>query len=153
MDIIKNLNYRLSYDEEDICHGGEEKIRKVLNASPVQLPEDYIEFLKFISGDKNYGISLFVDEGNLEIVIYSAEMALVKREEFNFPSTKEFMERAWLLGDDLGGLVYFYGEGRDGFGIYRGSAGGLNYEYAKKIADSLTEFLVNGVGIDIAITL
>ena len=58
-----------------------------------------------------------------------------------------------VLVDRMDGLVYFYGEGKQGFGLYRGSAGGLDYNYAAKIADSLTDFLVNGTGIDTAITL
>lgn len=154
MDIIKMLNQRLSFDEEEICYGGEEKIKKVLSESPVILPEDYIEFLLSVSGDGNYGISFPVDEGGEEIVIWSAETALLKKyEDFNLPFYKEFLEHAWLLGDDLGDFVYFYGEGTEGFGIYRGSAGSLNFNNAAKIANSLTDFLVNGTGIDVAITL
>ncbi len=49
--------------------------------------------------------------------------------------------------------MYFYGEGNEGFGIYRAEAGALDIRDSDKIADSLTEFLVNGIGIDIAITL
>lgn len=42
---------------------------------------------------------------------------------------------------DLGDLVYFYGEGKEGFVLYRGDVGGLGFEYVKKIADTLTLFL------------
>lgn len=153
MDILKNLNKRLSIEEGGICCGGEEKIDIILDKSPVQLPEDYIVFLKTISGDENCGISFLVDGDWAEIYIWSAGVALMKREEFEIFPDDDFMQSTWSLGDDLGGLVYFYGEGKDGFGIYRTSAGTMCFEDAKKIASSLTEFLVDGVGIDVAITL
>jgi len=154
MDIISNLNERLTIVKDRVCHGGEDKIKKVLIESPVKLPDDYIELLRIISGDENSGISFQVDDGGLEIFIWSAKLALEKRNrEFNYPFYKKFMSCTWMLGDDVGDLIYFYGEGNEGFGIYRGEAGGLDYNDADKIADSLTEFLVNGVGIDIATSL
>jgi len=155
MDIISNLNKRLTMVEGGIWHGGEDKIKKVLSESPVKLPNDYIEFLKLISGkEKSLGISFLVDDKGHEIFIWSAEMALNKRNlDFNFPFYKDFTDCTWMLGDDLGDLIYFYGEGNEGFGIYRSEAGGLDIGDSDKIADSLTDFLVNGVGIDIAITL
>ena len=51
----------------------------------------------------------------------------------------------------MGDKVYCYGEGKDGFGIYSIDAGGLGFEYANKIADTLTDFLVKGIGIDGAV--
>ena len=50
-------------------------------------------------------------------------------------------------------LVFFYAEGKDGFGIYRDEAGNLYVRDGEKIADTLTDFLVKGTGIDIALTL
>ena len=156
MDILKNLNHRLSLVEGAACYGGEEDVKRVVSESPIQLPEDYTEFLKSISGGDDGGVEFLVDDGGLEIVIWDASMAMEKREEFSFPSSHDFMEKVWLIGDDLGDLVFCYGEGEEGFGIYRVSAGVLSLsalDFAKKIADTLTDFLVEGVGIDIATTL
>ena len=154
MKIIKNINERLTYGEGDFCYGGDEKIKKVLSESPVKLPDDYIEFLRSISGDKNVGIGFQVDKGGAMIFIWSAEVALEKRNrEFNYSFNKDFMNCTWMIGDDVGDLIYFYGEGNGGFGIYRAEAGALDINDSDKIADSLTEFLVEGVGIDVAITL
>lgn len=61
-------------------------------------------------------------------------MALEKLEEFNQPSNQKFIGNAWLFGDDLGDLVYFFGTGKDGFGLYRTSAGWLSFENAEKIS-------------------
>ncbi len=85
--------------------------------------------------------------------IWDAKVALNKFKEFNRGYTKEFLQRVWLIGDDLGDLIYFYGNGNSGMGLYRTSDGDMSFEYADKVADSLTEFLVDGVGIDVAITL
>ena len=154
MNIIANINQRLSFDKDRVCYGGEDKIKKVLSESPIKLPDDYIEFLRTISGGENVGITFEVEDEGLDISIWSAEVTLKRRiEDFSYPGYRDFMECSWLVGDDLGDLVYFYGEGSEGFGLYRGSVGALDYNYADKIADSLTDFLVNGIGIDIAVSL
>lgn len=154
MNILDKLNERLAIVEGKVCHGGEDYIKKILRESPVNLPDDYIEFLRSISGDKNVGIGFQVDKGGAMIFIWSAEVALEKRNrEFNYSFNKDFMNCTWMIGDDVGDLIYFYGEGKGGFGIYRAEAGALDINDSDKIADSLTEFLVEGVGIDVAITL
>lgn len=153
MDIIKNINERLTFDEDEICSGGEKDIERIIRVSPVPLPQDYIEFLKQISGEGSYGPEFEVEGEGVSIWIWSAQMALEKLEEFNEPFNQKFIRKAWMFGNDLGDLVYFYGEGKDGFGLYRTSAGALGFEWADKISDTLTDFLVNGIGIDIATTL
>ncbi len=153
MNIIENVNERLSFDKDEICAGGEKEIEEIIRVSPVSLPQDYIEFLKQISGEGSYGPEFEVEDEGLSISIWSAKMALEKSEEFNQPFNQGFISNVWLFGDDLGDLVYFFGTGKDGFGLYRTSAGALGFENAEKISDTLTDFLVNGVGIDIATSL
>lgn len=159
MDILKNLNPRLTLKADEVIPGGEEDIKKVLSESKIQLPEDYIEFLKQISGGE-FGVSFQVDNDCQEIWIWSAGFALEKRDEFYAPFLGEasylddVFQNAWFIGDDVGDLVYCYGKGKDGIGIYRTTAGVLEYdEMTDKIADTLTDLLVKGVGIDAALTL
>ena len=153
MNIIENINKRLVFDRDEICAGGEEDIEEVVRVSPVPLPEDYIAFLEQVSGEDSYGPEFVVEDKGPSIWIWSARIALEKSEEFNQPFTRKFISNAWLFGNDLGDLVYFFGTGKDGFGLYRTSAGFLDLEDAEKISDTLTEFLVHGVGIDIATSL
>lgn len=153
MNIIENVNERLAFDKDEICAGGEKYIEEIIRASPVPLPKDYIEFLKQISGEGSYGPEFEAEDEGLSIWIWSAKMALEKLEEFNQPFNQEFINNAWLFGNDLRDLVYFFGTGKDGFGLYRTSDGCLSFENAEKISDTLTDFLVNGVGIDIATSL
>ena len=151
MNIIENINKKLVFDKDEICAGGENDIEEIIRISPVPLPKDYIEFLKDVSGEDSYGPVFEVEDEGLSI--WSAKMALEKLEEFNQPFNQKFISNAWLFGNDLGDLVYFFGTGKDGFGLYRTSAGCLALENAEKISDTLTDFLVNGVGIDIATSL
>lgn len=153
MNIIENINERLAFDKDEICAGGEKDIEEIIRISPIPLPEDYIDFLKQTSGEDSYGPEFIVDDDEASIWIWSANMALEKLSELNQPSNQEFFSNAWLFGNDLGDLVYFFGTGKDGFGLYRTSAGRLSVQSAEKISDTLTDFLVNGVGIDIATTL
>ncbi|MDE7207439.1 MAG: SMI1/KNR4 family protein [Lachnospiraceae bacterium] len=153
MNIIENINERLAFDKDEICAGGEKDIEEIIRISPIPLPEDYIDFLKQTSGEDSYGPEFIVDDDEASIWIWSANMALEKLSELNQPSNQAFFGNAWLFGNDLGDLVYFFGTGKDGFGLYRTSAGRLSVQSAEKISDTLTDFLVNGVGIDIATTL
>lgn len=154
MDILKNINHRLTFIESEANYGGEEEIKKVLRESPIQLPEDYIDFLRQIPGEDSFGLSFQVDNSRKEIWIWSAGFALEKRDEFYAPFLEDFFRNAWLIGCDVGDLIYCYGKGKEGFGIYRTEDSSLCLDdMAEKIADSLTDFLVNGVGIDVSITL
>ena len=153
MNMIENINERLTFDEDEICAGGEKEIEEIIRVSPVPLPEDYIAFLRQISGEGSYGPEFEVDDGSLSIWIWSANMALEKLEEFDRPSNQKFLCQAWMFGDDLGDLVYFFGEGKEGPGLYRTSVGALGFASAVKISDTLTDFLVKGTGIDTATTV
>ena len=153
MNIIENINERLDFDKDEICADGEKDIEEIIRVSPVTLPKDYIEFLKQISGEGSYGPEFEVEGEGLSIWIWSAKMALEKLREFDWSFNQKFIRNAWLFGNDLGDLVYFFGEGKDGFGLYRTSAGALGFENAEKISDTLTDFLVNGIGIDVATKL
>lgn len=154
MDILKNLNHRLTFIEGEASCGGEDVIKRVLSESPIQLPEDYIEFLRQISGEDSLGLSFQVDNSKKEIWIWSAGFALEKRDEFYISVLDDFFQNAWLIGCDVGDLVYCYGKGKEGFGIYRTEDSSLCFDdMTVKIADTLTDFLVGGVGIDSSITL
>ena len=160
MDILKNLNHRLMVDSDSVgvVPGGDEDIKKVIEQSPIQLPEDYLNFLHTISGNEGSGISFLVDQdvdpdSTLSIFIFSASYSFEVLKEFLYPiPDDEFFKNAWMIGDDLGDFVYYYAKGNEGFGLYRDEGGSLCIERAEKIADSLTDFLVKGVGIDVAIT-
>ena len=104
MDILKNLNSRLTLTDDEVIPGGEEDIKKVLSESKIQLPEDYIDFLRQISGGDSQGVSFQVDDGRQEIWIWSAGFALEKRDEFLDPfldedsHLDEELQSVWFIG-------------------------------------------------------
>lgn len=154
--MLESINERLVFDKDEVCAGGEKEVEEVVRLSPIPLPQDYVDFLKEISGEDSDGVEfeIAMEEGSASIWLWSAQMAKEKFDEFNEPFNKDFMNQAWLIGCDLGDLVYCYGKGKDGFGIYRTEDGSLSFDdMTEKIADTLTDFLINGVGVDIAITL
>lgn len=169
MSIVENLNKRLEIIDGEPCQGGEDAVKQVIEASPVPLPQDYIEFLKEISGttdeqEECYGLELGAkapdsadNEYEGSLWIFSAQAALNTHTEYKIDSAPlydDIIDKIWLIGNDLGDLLYFYCKGKDGFGIYREEAGSLvDLNQAEKIADTLTDFLVGGTGIDTAITL
>ena len=145
VSIIDNINKQLKFDKGEIHPGGKEVIKQIVDKTPIQLPADYYEFLSCISGTGNIG--------SIPICLWSANRALGMQNEFAHPLKENFISKVWFIGDDLGDMVYFYGFGNDGFGVYFLEVGSLGFEYANKIADTLTDFLVNGVGIDVITAL
>ena len=162
LNILENLNSRLLLIDGNPCYGGEDTVRQVIETSPIPLPEDYISFLREISGDtseENSGVEIKIiipddEDSTLSLAFDSAQAALWRYKEykeFEAPLYDDIIDKVWLVGCDLGDLLYFYGEGKDGFVLYVAEAGTFCLEDSDKIADSLTDFLVKGVGIDIAI--
>ena len=155
VSIIDNINKQLKFDKDEVYPGGKEIIKQIVEKAPIQLPADYYEFLSCISGTGNIGSIEFEiesddeDIGNIPICLWSANRALSMQNEFAHSMKENFISKVWFIGDDLGDMVYFYGFGNDGFGVYFVEAGSLGFEYAYKIADTLTDFLVNGAGIDV----
>lgn len=160
MYILNNLNENIQIVDGNPCYGGEDAVKQATETSPIPLPEDYIEFLKSISGETNDGqenpgpeFEVKVQDHLASLWIFSAQQALEKYNEYKYDSAPIYdhiIDQIWLIGNDLGDLLYFYGKGKDGFGLYVADGGALYFEDADKIADTLTDFLVKGVGIDTA---
>ena len=160
MNILDHLNEKIQLVDGAPCYGGEDAVKQVVATSPISLPEDYLAFLRSISGaaddeDENAGVEfeVTVKDDALSLWIFSAQFALEKYAEYKedaAPLYDDIIDKIWPVGNDLGDLLYFYGEGKDGFGLYVAEEGALFLESADKIADTLTDFLVKGTGIDTA---
>ena len=89
--------------------------------------------------------------------IYSAQQALKMRPEYeeiySYTDSNGIIDQIWLIGNDLGDLYYFYGQGKEGFGLYVAEDSAIYFENADKIADTLTDFLVKGIGFNTAFWL
>lgn len=162
MDILEHLNDKIQIINGPPCYGGEDIVRQLVETSPVPLPEDYIDFLKSISGetdDENVGLVFGIKKkDDIQLMqIYSAQQALKLRPEYkeiySFPDSNGIIDQIWLIGNDLGDLHFFYGKGEEGFGLYVAEDSAIYFENADKIADTLTDFLVNGIGFNTAFWL
>ena len=61
---------------------------------------------------------------------------------------QKYIPCALAIGDNEGGEVILYCEGKNGFGLYKVGFGNLDINDAKFISTSLTSLLVEGVGVD-----
>ncbi len=50
MNVLEHLHERIQIVDGEPSYGGEDVVNKAVETSPVPLPEDYIEFLRSISG-------------------------------------------------------------------------------------------------------
>ena len=146
MNMINQLNERFSIVEKERIKSGKTGISEVLAKSPFKLPDDYISFLECISGKAGEGIWLEAD-GWCPIAIYSAQEALAKMRTYGL-----YAYDVWIIGDDIGDAAYFYKKDESGTAIYYepdlGALGAPDHEM-EKVADTLTDFLVKGIGIDV----
>lgn len=62
---------------------------------------------------------------------------------------QDYIPHALAIGDDEGGKVIFYAEGKEGFGLYLVGFGNLDLDDAVYIAPSLEALLIEGIGAEI----
>ena len=62
---------------------------------------------------------------------------------------QDYIPQALAIGDDEGGKVIFYAEGKEGFGLYLVGFGNLDLDDAVYIAPSLETLLIEGIGAEI----
>lgn len=148
MDIIQNLNKRLKLSDETIGYrkATDEDIKKLKTYAKIELPDDYIEFLRQIMGVGCNGLGFIIDD-SIEFEFWPVDQILYQRTDF--PFLEEKLPNGLIIGTDLGDNFLFYGQREEGIALYYVEDGCIGYEYATKIADSLVEFMVNGVGIDL----
>ena len=66
MNLLECLNEKIQIIGGTPCDGGEDIVRELAKTSPILLPEDYIDFLKTISGNTDDGnVGLYLLHANL----------------------------------------------------------------------------------------
>jgi len=142
MKILQKLNVRLSYYDklEQYEKATEEDIQALKKYSSIELPEDYLNFLREIMG-----VAFVIDDyPTFEFWL----VADILNQKTDYPFLEKNLPNSLVIGTDLGDFLFLYGHGREGFGLYCVENSCAKYENAKKIAKTLTEFLVDGVGFD-----
>jgi len=103
------------------------------------LPEEYVQLV---------GEGTEIELGgpdNAYIRIWGPEGCVDMEQGYNIT---HYLPGAIPVGDNGGCDVIYYGNGEKGFGVYKVGLSNPFQEYAVWLADSLTSFLVEGVGID-----
>lgn len=142
LGILNKLNERLSfYDkQEDYDKATSEDIQDLINFSKIELPDDYVKFLGEVMG-----VAFVIDDyPTFEFL----NVRDILQQDINYPFLKTKLPNILVIGTDLGDYLLFYGYGQEGFGIYACEAGSLSYENSTKISDTITDFIVDGVGFD-----
>lgn len=122
----------------------EEEIKALRDFSTIDLPEEYIEISK-IASDIEINVS-----DQMYIRIWGALGCIEMNEAYE---VQKYLPNSLAIGDDEGGGALIYLQGKDGFGIYYNRLADLDIEEAMKIAPSLTELLVNNVGVNILLDI
>lgn len=158
MQILGNLHEKIKIYEpymknynEDYPDLKESIIEELKNCTKCNVPDDYIVFLKELNKINNgESIEVVIGDGHSPWAFDSCEDVVW--------CTRDFQENNLLgsddilpIGGDMGDDTLFYGNGKEGFGIYLSGTAFMNFEdgYARKVANSITEILVDGVGMHI----
>ncbi|OCQ51759.1 SMI1 / KNR4 family protein [Photorhabdus australis subsp. thailandensis] len=103
------------------------------------IPDDYVSFISQLTEAEILVL------GDSYIRIWGAIGCIEMNSEYNI---QRYIKNSMAIGDDEGGKVIFYANGKNGFGLYKVGFGNLDIEDAEYIAPSLTEFLINGDGAE-----
>ncbi|MGD6875806.1 SMI1/KNR4 family protein [Bacillus infantis] len=139
MNILENISSEYTIDAKQAA-SKEEEIKELLEFSKISVPEEYIRLIRLASD-----IELNVDS-EMYIRIWGASGCIEMNEAYE---VQKYLPNSLAIGDDEGGGALIYLEGNDGFGVYYNRFADLDIDEAVKIAPSLTDLLVNNVGINI----
>lgn len=139
MSILKDLssNYRIDVSKSA---SSDEEIKKLIEFSDVQIPEDFLEIIKEVTE-----IEINVD-GKKYIRIWGADGCIEMNEAYNI---QESIPNSLAIADDEGGNALIYTTGQNGFGLYVIAFNDLDVDELQYVAGSLSDLLINNTGIDV----
>lgn len=138
MNILDNISSMYTIDARK-SPLKEEEIKALLDFSTIDVPTEFIEIIQLAS-DIEINVS-----GQMYIRIWGASGCIEMNEAYE---VQKYLPNSIAIGDDEGSGALIYLQGKDGFGIYYTRFADLDIEKAVKIAPSLTELLVNNVGVN-----
>ena len=126
------------------CLGGDEEATRRLKTeemkakSPIRLPD---EFFRLIPKKNDEEISVC---GEKILRLWTAAGCVEMNEAYG---VQKRLPRAWAIGDDEGGYALVYAEGKKGVGLYAAPFSDLDDSDKTYLSDSLSDFLLKGVGL------
>lgn len=143
MNILDNISSVYTIDARK-PPSKEEEIKELQDFSTIDIPTDYIEIIQQAS-DIEFNIN-----NQMYIRIWGALGCIEMNEAYE---VQKYLPNSLAIGDDEGGGVLIYLQGKDGFGIYYNRFADLDIEEAVKVAPTLTELLINNIGVDILLEI
>ncbi|GKQ97318.1 SMI1/KNR4 family protein [Aeromonas hydrophila] len=137
-----NLNERYSLDAYKPASTVDDIIALHNYFSGVDIPQEYIDFITQLTEAE-----ILVLDGSY-VRIWSAIGCIEMNSAYNI---QKYIPGSIAIGDDEGGKVVFYANGKEGFGLYKVGFGDLDINAAEWISPSLVSFLIDGIGADLFI--
>jgi hypothetical protein len=144
---IINKQFESIYDDSEmqIVNITSDDIAKVIEFSNMELPDMLLDILK-------KGISYGIETIERNKVIQFLNVYDILDDDIYYPHFIKQIKKGIIFGNDLGDGLYFYGEGKDGIGIYVvGGTVGDYYNNAIKLAVTFEDFFIKGIGIDVLV--
>lgn len=138
MSIIDELSNFFSIEVKELP-ATEKEIKQLIDFSLIRVPADYIEIVKFAT-------EIEINVKNEMYIRIWGPLDCIEMNEAHY--IQKYIPNSLAIGDDEGGNVLIYLEGKGGFGLYMVGFGNLDIVDAVKIAPSLRDLLVNNIGID-----
>lgn len=142
MSIIKKISSKYNVYGKDIA-SSEESIEKIRRFSTILIPDDYIKLLKEAT-DIQISIEDFKD-----IMIWGVDRCI---EMNNAYEIQQYIPKSLAIGDDGYGNALIYATGERGFGLYVIALNDLEIDELQYVASSLSDLLINNVGIDVILS-
>ncbi len=146
MNIFENLHESIEirelYGKMDKARDAE-VIAELKKYTKCDIPQELIEFLHDVSGMEFVARRSEEEYDYTELAFYDIDDIIwfVKYQPDSMPLGSDDM---LPFIDDMGYFVLFYGNGKEGFGIYYATLRAMNYDESIKVANNLKELLVDG---------
>lgn len=142
MSIIKKISSKYNVYGKDIA-SSEEMIEKIARYSTILIPDDYIKLLKEAT-DIQISIEDFKD-----IMIWGVDRCIEMNDAYEI---QQYIPKSLAIGDDGYGNALIYATGERGFGLYVIAFNDLEIDELQYVAGSLSDLLINNVGIDVILS-
>lgn len=139
IDFFKlNKKYRLDIFEPPSSEADIKAMQQYFKGT--EIPDDYILFISQMSEAE----ILVMNESYIRI--WGASGCLEMNSSHKI---QEYIPQSLAVGDDEGGKVIFYAEGKKGFGLYKVGFGDLEINNAEFVSSSLSALLLDGIGAEV----
>jgi hypothetical protein len=139
MSLLNRLssNYRIDASKPA---SNDEEIKRLLEFTHIEIPEDFLEVIRELT---EIEINVY---GEKYIRIWGADGCIEMNDAYYI---QENIPNSLAIADDEGGNALIYTTGEKGFGLYVIAFNDLDVDELQYVSNSLSNLLINNVGIDV----